>query len=310
MIRARTYETEHLGWSPSPGAGAPRSKPSVLRSSSTSGQWIPYPAPATTQQIDAERVVGHPDIFDALARARLSGAHSTPPTERLVLAHQPLPAQFHRGESQVPRQGDRLEPELRRAIVSINVYMVRLVVLVTVEVEAIRSGPKGGGHPSAQDARRGGASPSSRRSSSAALSSRSTPGLSPHPGTVGSGRCSACSRVARRASAWRSASSINAVSVRPLSAAARLASRRRSSFSRTVVRTAVIVSSTRRYVHLQPCAYNCSGASHGPGKTGGCQPAIASRSRWGSSSARKRVRYCSRRKPSWTAWSRKRRSRS
>jgi hypothetical protein len=31
------------------GAGAPRSKPSVLRSSSTSGQWIPYPPPAIFQ---------------------------------------------------------------------------------------------------------------------------------------------------------------------------------------------------------------------------------------------------------------------
>ncbi len=31
------------------GAGAPRSKPSVLRSSSMSGQWMPYPPPATFQ---------------------------------------------------------------------------------------------------------------------------------------------------------------------------------------------------------------------------------------------------------------------
>jgi len=35
---------------PGCGAGAPRNKPSVLRSSSTSGQWIPYPPPAICQR--------------------------------------------------------------------------------------------------------------------------------------------------------------------------------------------------------------------------------------------------------------------
>src|SRR5438105_6379615 len=66
---------------------------------------------------------------------------------RLMLNHQFLkPSQFLGWEAEVPRQADRLQPELGRRIVPIDMDMRRLIGFMAVEVEAVRPASQDGRH--------------------------------------------------------------------------------------------------------------------------------------------------------------------
>jgi hypothetical protein len=66
-----------------------------------------------------------------------------------VLNDEPLDAaQLNVRESQVTRQRYRGQPELRRVVVTVYVYVGRLVQVVADEVEAIRTNSKNCGHRS------------------------------------------------------------------------------------------------------------------------------------------------------------------
>lgn len=61
-----------------------------------------------------------------------------PPITRAVLEYDFLdPIQLVWRESEVPYERDRVELELRRQIISIDMNMWRLVRLVTVEIQAV-----------------------------------------------------------------------------------------------------------------------------------------------------------------------------
>lgn len=49
------------------------------------------------------------------------------------------PAKFYGAESQVARQRDRVQPELGRLVVAIDLHVRQFVGFVTVEVDAIRT---------------------------------------------------------------------------------------------------------------------------------------------------------------------------
>src|SRR5207302_8250744 len=66
---------------------------------------------------------------------------------RLMLNHQFLkPPQLFGREAEVPRQADRLQPELGRPLVSIDMDMRRLIGFMAVEVEAVRPASQDGRH--------------------------------------------------------------------------------------------------------------------------------------------------------------------
>src|SRR5579863_10000383 len=151
------------------GALAPLSSPSVLRSSSTSGQWIPYPPPAIFQFL---RCVGvalsrrgyqtrgtlmtRPSRSDTLSASSLNATSST--RSSVVIAEEPIPrlqekrpvlchhrlycAEFVCAKSEIRCELDRIEPEFRRQIVAVDMNVRRLVRLVTVEVETVRARPQ------------------------------------------------------------------------------------------------------------------------------------------------------------------------
>lgn len=71
---------------------------------------------------------------------------------RFVLFHQPLNApQLDRTESKITCEGDWGQPELCRLIVSIYVYVWRLIKVVTDEVHAVWAATKNGRHASSHD---------------------------------------------------------------------------------------------------------------------------------------------------------------
>src|SRR5687768_9438897 len=137
-----------------PGAGAPRSNPSVLRSSSRSGQWMPKPPPATRQFFRWAAVAlnrrGYQASGTVMVRpsrkptlmvsfrnftstTRSSAASAKMPMPSLqqfgpMFNHQFLnPPQLLRGETEVSCQSHRLQPELRRQVVPIDMDVWRLV---------------------------------------------------------------------------------------------------------------------------------------------------------------------------------------
>src|SRR5262249_52900543 len=141
------------------------------KSSSTSGQWIPNPPPATRQFARCSGVADSrrgdqtsgTEIVRPSSRSttRTSSVNRTSLTrsparlsevvipglhqDRLVLDDEPLDAaQLDRRESQVTRQHHRGQPELRRVVVAIDMDMRSLVHVVADEVEAIRTDPKNG----------------------------------------------------------------------------------------------------------------------------------------------------------------------
>ena len=155
------------------GAGAPRSRPSVLRSSSTSGQWIPYPAPTICQFFRcsgvASRSLGYHTrgtvIVRPSARSTLSvsskkwtsrtaspglGSEVVIPClqERSsILENEPLNcSQLTRAETEIPREGHRLEPEFGRSLVSVNVDVSRFTKIMTHEVYSVGAAEKNRRH--------------------------------------------------------------------------------------------------------------------------------------------------------------------
>jgi len=66
-------------------------------------------------------------------------------------------AQLGRRESDVERDPRRIEPQLRRPVVAIDVDVGRLRPVVAVEVEAIRTAPQNRRHPGSpiEDTQRG-----------------------------------------------------------------------------------------------------------------------------------------------------------
>jgi hypothetical protein len=155
------------------GAGAPRSRPSVLRSSSTSGQWIPYPAPMICQfwrcSGVASRSLGYQTrgtvIVRPSARSTLS-VSSEKWTSRtaspglgseivIPCLQQPSPilenqsldcAQLARAEAEIPRQGHRLEPEFGRRLIPIDVNVSRFTKIMTHEVYSVGPAEKNRRH--------------------------------------------------------------------------------------------------------------------------------------------------------------------
>src|SRR5438067_12872253 len=68
---------------------------------------------------------------------------------RLMLNHQFLkPPQLLGWEAEVPRQADRLQPELGRQIVPIDMNMRRLIGFMAVEVKAVRPASQASMHAS------------------------------------------------------------------------------------------------------------------------------------------------------------------
>ncbi len=155
------------------GAGAPRNRPSVLRSSSTSGQWIPYPAPMICQFSRcsgvASRSLGYQTRGTVMvrpsARSTLSvssekwtsrtaspGLGSEGVIPRLqqcspVLGNQPFNCpQLTWAEAEIPRQGHWLKPELGRGLVSVDVDMRRLAKIMTHKVYWARPAEKNRRH--------------------------------------------------------------------------------------------------------------------------------------------------------------------
>jgi hypothetical protein len=64
-----------------------------------------------------------------------------------MLNHQFLkPSQLLRREAEVPRQGNRLQPELGRQIVSIDMDMRRLIWFMAIEVQPVRAASQDGRH--------------------------------------------------------------------------------------------------------------------------------------------------------------------
>src|SRR5579863_2738813 len=143
------------------GALAPLSSPSVLRSSSTSGQWIPYPPPAIFQFL---RCVGvalsrrgyqtrgtlmtRPSRNDTLSASSLNTTSST--RSSVVIAEEPIPclqeqspvinyyglyrAEFVCAKPEIRGELDRIKPEFRRQIVPVDMNVPWLVWLMTIEI--------------------------------------------------------------------------------------------------------------------------------------------------------------------------------
>jgi len=155
------------------GSGAPRSSPSVLRSSSTSGQCIPYPAPANSQLFRWEgvafRSLGYQERGTLILRpsrrdtqsessVKLTSATHSPGLgaevlipclqERLpVLLHYGLyPTKFDGAKPKVLGQRDGHKPELCRFRVSVHVDVGRLMRFMTVKIESVRPRSEHGWH--------------------------------------------------------------------------------------------------------------------------------------------------------------------
>ena len=129
-------------------AGAPRRRPAELRSSSTSGQWIPKP-PAEIRQLPRCSAVAWSSrgnqasgtlivLPSARSTLRVSSETRTSFTrspglgskvlipcleqQRLILADRPLDlGKLACGEAEVSSQSDRQEPKLGRRIITVHV---------------------------------------------------------------------------------------------------------------------------------------------------------------------------------------------
>src|SRR5258706_2819986 len=143
-VRRREVEGSDLGPYPlarmdSGAAGAPRNRPSVLRSSSTSGQWMPYPALLVCQfrrcSGVASRSLGYQTRGTTIVRPSRRSTASVSSVKRtsltlspgltgelcipflqqdafVLLKHTLYPAQLDWTESQVLSQRHRPQPEL------------------------------------------------------------------------------------------------------------------------------------------------------------------------------------------------------
>jgi len=151
------------------GAGAPRRRPSVLRSSSTSGQWIPKPALLNCQfprsLEDACRSRGYQTSGTVIVRPSARSTLSVSSVNRTSVTRSPAlgaevltpclqeagcvfrdeslnAREFVRLEPEIVRQTHRLDPELRRRIVPINVDVRWFLGLMAEEVDPVRTVPE------------------------------------------------------------------------------------------------------------------------------------------------------------------------
>jgi hypothetical protein len=143
--------------------------PSVLKSSSKSGQWMPYPPPATFQWLrcstEACRSFGYQVRGTLMLRPSISETQSESEVKltfetrsSAVSAKIPIPSlqelllmlfyncfnptKFSGVKSKISRQPHGFQPEFCRESVTIHVHVGRLIRLVAVEIDSVGTGPE------------------------------------------------------------------------------------------------------------------------------------------------------------------------